>query len=173
MGLNFTGSYEELQTKLSSLNGDWDDSQLNKKVFKIKDGVMNWFESPDGKINFQGKGEGKTRLESEVPLLLYPKEGFDNTKLEPAVSNILSDLVKETVNVPDINSFERQYLATGVNEGELVIGIISAVGTESKHLIDALKDRLIPFGYSSEEIRVSSILPKYTGSSEYDQQFSL
>ncbi len=36
-------------------------------------------------------------------------------------------------------------------------------------MIDALKDRLIPFGYTSEEIRVSSILPKYTGSSEYDR----
>ncbi len=171
MGLKFNGSFKELQTKLSSLNGEWDDSQPNKKVFKLKDGVMNWFESPDGKINFQGKGDGKTQLESEVPLLLYPKEGFDDTQPEPAVSSISFDLVKKTVNASNTKSFERQYLATGVNEGELVIGIISAVGTESKHLIDALKDRLIPFGYTSEEIRVSSILPTYTGtlSSEYER----
>ena len=169
MGLKFTGSYEALQTKLSSLNGDWDDSQLNKKVFKIKDGVMNWFESPDGKINFQGKGDGKVQLESEVPSLICPKENFENLKREQAVSSISSGLVKETVNASSTESFERQYLATGVNEGELVIGIISAVGTESKHLIDALKDRLKPFGYSSEEIRVSSILPTFTGSSEYDR----
>ncbi len=79
MGLKFTGSYEDLQTKLSSLNGVWDDSQLNKKVLKIKDGVMNWFEST-GSINFQGKGEGRVELESAVPALLYPLEIVEDLK---------------------------------------------------------------------------------------------
>lgn len=168
MGLKFTGSYEDLQTKLSSLNGVWDDSQLNKKVLKIKDGVMNWFEST-GSINFQGKGEGRVELDSAVPALLYPLEIIADSKLRPSVSISLPELKEAIDNDSDENSLERQYLASGINEGELVIGVISAVGTESKLVIDALKDRLTPFGYAIEEIRVSSILPTFTGSSEYDR----
>lgn len=168
MGLKFTGSYEDLQTKLSSLNGVWDDSQLNKKVLKIKDGVMNWFEST-GSINFQGKGEGRVDLDSAVPALLYPLEIIADSKLRPSVSISLPELKEAIDNDSDENSLERQYLASGINEGELVIGVISAVGTESKLVIDALKDRLTPFGYAIEEIRVSSILPTFTGSSEYDR----
>lgn len=168
MGLKFTGSYEDLQTKLSSLNGVWDDSQLNKKVLKIKDGVMNWFEST-GSINFQGKGDGRVELESAVPSLLYPLEIVEDLKPRSAVSISLPELIESINNASDENSLERQYLTSGVNEGELVIGVISAVGTESKLVIDALKDRLTPFGYAIEEIRVSSILPTFTGSSEYDR----
>ena len=73
MSLKFVGTYAELQSKLVSLNGKWDDSNPNKKTFKVDDGLMNWFEST-GSINFQGKIKAKTELESRVPALLYPSE---------------------------------------------------------------------------------------------------
>lgn len=168
MGLKFTGSYNDLQTKLNSLIGDWDDSQPNKKVFKINDGIMNWFEST-GSINFQGKGEGRVQLESTVPSLLYPSEIVATPQPVPVALPSLPELEEDTVNVQDKNSFARQYLASGVNEGELVIGVISAVGTESKLVINPLMERLKAFGYSIEEIRVSSILPNFTSSSEYER----
>lgn len=46
-----------------------------------------------------------------------------------------------------------------INDSELIIGIVSSVGTPSDRIITPLKDRLIGFGYSVEEIRVSQFLP--------------
>ena len=131
MSLKFVGTYAELQSKLSSLNGKWDNSHPNKTTLKYNDGLMNWFEST-GSINFQGKTKGKTELESRVPALLYPSETiFVSPKsIEP------SD--EESVGVPTINqteSLERQFLTTGINEGELIIGVVSTVGTESARII--------------------------------------
>jgi len=45
MKVIFTGSYEELKSKLSELCGEWDDSQSNKIVFRLNNGVMSWFQS--------------------------------------------------------------------------------------------------------------------------------
>ncbi|OCQ05913.1 cytidine deaminase [Vibrio parahaemolyticus] len=64
---------------------------------------------------------------------------------------------------------ERRYLTTGINEGELVIGIVSAVGTEYKRVTDPLIDRLKGFGYSVQEIRVSACLPSFSGADEYER----
>ena len=125
MSLKFVGTYVELQSKLASLNGSWDDSHPNKKILKLNDGLMNWFEST-GSINFQGKAESKAKLESIVPSLLYPSE----TIFVAPKSIEQSD--EESVGVPEINqteSLERQFLTTGINEGELIIGIVSTVGT--------------------------------------------
>ncbi len=69
MDLKFSGSYESLMEKLSSLRGDWDESQLNKKVLRLNSGVMNWFEST-GRIQFQGKDPGKATLEAEARIQL-------------------------------------------------------------------------------------------------------
>lgn len=46
-----------------------------------------------------------------------------------------------------------------INDSELIIGIVSSVGTPSDRIITPLKDRLKGFGYSVEEIRVSQFLP--------------
>lgn len=61
----FTGTYDELKEKLCSINGDWDETQANKKVLRIEGGVMNWYEST-GTIQFQGKDEPKSKLEDMV-----------------------------------------------------------------------------------------------------------
>ncbi|MCQ8117813.1 anti-phage dCTP deaminase [Methylomonas rosea] len=168
MSLKFTGNFTELQAKLSSLNGQWDSSQPNKQVLRRGDGVLNWFEST-GTIQFQGKGADKDFLEQKVPNLLYPKQ-FP----EPTLAETVQDSPEKPGHTESLTpvqcSIERKYLESGVNDSEIVIGIVSAVGTESKRVIDPLKDRLKGFGYTVEEIRVSSILPSYAGEpKEYER----
>ena len=41
----FTKSYEELRQLLSNINGEWDESQPNKKVLRLMGGVMNWYKT--------------------------------------------------------------------------------------------------------------------------------
>lgn len=166
MALKFSGTFAEIKAKLASLNGDWDDSQPNKKVLRLSGGVMNWFEST-GSINFQGKDPGKSRLEAEIPQLLYPTEAAA-IAIAPVTETVKLPVVAES-HAPKIITIERQYLTTGINEGELIIGIVSAVGTEYKRVTEPLTDRLKGFGYSVEEIRVSSSLPAFVGNSEYDR----
>ncbi len=47
-------------------------------------------------------------------------------------------------------SFEGNYRDT-----EIVIGLVGAVGTQQKHVVEAIKDRLTAFNYETKEIRVS------------------
>ena len=166
MNLKFSGTFDELRIKLTTLGGQWDESQPNKKVLRLDNGVMNWFEST-GSVNFQGKAPGKSRLESEVPRLLYPTETLSVTVHNVAIPFRDDELIAENPNKSI--SIERKYLTAGINEGELVIGIVSAVGTEYKRVTDPLTDRLKGFGYSVQEIRVSSCLPKFTGGDEYSR----
>lgn len=166
MALKFSGTFEELTDKLTSVGGQWDESQPNKKVLRLNNGVMNWFEST-GSINFQGKEPGKGTLEEEVPKLLYPAEAETITvfKVLDGIPEASSSLADSTQGL----SIERQYLTTGINDGELVVGIVSAVGTEYKRVTESLIDRLKGFGYEVEEIRVSSCLPSFSGGSEYER----
>ncbi|MBF4395799.1 cytidine deaminase, partial [Vibrio anguillarum] len=86
---------------------------------------MNWFEST-GSINFQGKNPGKATLEVKVPKLLYPAEA--ESIAAPKVTTVTSEQRSPATNTTKTDSIERRYLTTGINEGELVIGIVSAVG---------------------------------------------
>lgn len=169
MGLKFAGNFDELQQRLISLGGSWDISQPNKKILRLNSGVMNWFETT-GSINFQGKGVGKERLESSVPSLLYPSEIKATQAIEQETPTDANETVNEAPKTPVKPSLERQYLTAGVNDGELIIGIVSAVGTETSRVLGPLKDRLGGFGYRVEEVRVSSILPNLSShSTEYDR----
>lgn len=153
MSLKFTDTFEELKIKLSSLGSDWDESQNNKKVFKRGAGLLNWFPTT-GSINFQGKEPDKSDLERAVLEVLYPQEA--NSLIEQSLEQKTEVILIDKENT----SLERKYLTSGINEGELIIGIVSAVGTETNRVSNPLKDRLRGFGYDVEEIRVSSILPK-------------
>lgn len=166
MTLKFSGKFEDLKSKLAALGGDWYESQPNKKVLRLKDGVMNWFEST-GSINFQGKGDGKATLEVEVPKCLYPKESM---VIAESMDTAVVPEPRLTVILPTKSlSIEQKYLTDGINEGDLIIGIVSAVGTEYKHVTDTLKNRLDGFGYEVKEVRVSSCLPNFSKSGEYER----
>lgn len=64
---------------------------------------------------------------------------------------------------------DEDYLIPGgkINNSELIIGIVSSVGTESKLVIDSLKSKLELFEYNVEVIKISSLLPTYTKTGEY------
>lgn len=166
MVLKYSGKFEDLKSQLETINGIWDESQPNKKVLRLEGGLMNWFEST-GSINFQGKGSGKNTLEEEVPRLLYPKESII-TKASIATA----DKPKSHASISSTASsfpIEYKYLTDGVNEGDLIIGIVSAVGTEDKNVTETLSNRLQGFSYKVEEIRVSSCLPIFEEANEYER----
>lgn len=165
MKITFTGTYTELQTKLSLLNGEWDENQPNKKVFKLYGAIMNWFETT-GTLQFQGKFQAKEKLENTVKHSLYPKE-FD--KIEPEV--LVSDSENVSNNPEPIpldvdQTISDQFLNNQFDNSEIIIGLVSAVGTEISRVVTPLRDRLTGFGYNVVEVKVSSLLPNYTGSSD-------
>jgi len=156
MNIKFTGTFDDLKAKLKSLSGEWDESQPNKKILRVKGGVLNWFEST-GTLSVQGRSPGKEQLESSVPHLIYPDE------FPQQAANALNDQIATkgptTATIENAIGIEHLYLTSELKESELVIGIVNAVGTESKRVLDPLSDRLKGFGYAVQDIRVSSLLP--------------
>ncbi len=166
MNLKFTGTFESLKSKLTSLNGEWHEDQPSKKVLRLDGGVLNWF-SNTGTLQFQGKSPGLQKLQNFVPHLLYPQE-YNAPKEE--ISHTAPIYSAETPIADTPVSTEQLYLQGNFKETELIIGIVNAVGTEYKRVLEPLKDRLTGFGYVVVEIRVSSLLPKPSGNpSEYDR----
>ena len=166
MNLRFTGSFADLKERLSSIGGDWNEDQPNKKVLRFNGGVLNWYSST-GTLQFQGRGQGLEQLEALVPNLLYPNE---YPKPEAATSQALVIASEEESSEKESPTAERLYLSGGFRDTELVIGIVNAVGTEYKRVLDPLKDRLKGFGYAVEEVRVSSLLPAKSGDGqEYER----
>ena len=49
-----------------------------------------------------------------------------------------------------------RYLGQQFTDSELVIGLVSAVGTENKKVIDKLHDRFKIFEYTAKDIRIST-----------------
>ncbi len=169
MKIIFTESYDDLQEKLSSLGGEWDDSQVNKKVFRLNGGILNWYVTT-GTIQFQGQEEGKLFLESKVKSLLYPNEYPIEEVEEETISDAPADKNPEDLTTKNIST---QYLNGEFEESEIIIGIVSAVGTEVTRVITPLKDRLSRFGYEVKEIKVSSLLSGGTTENEYERIKSL
>lgn len=167
MKLIFTKSYEELKSQLSTIGGEWDESQTNKKVLKLNDGVMNWYETT-GTIQFQGKEQGKLDLEIKVKSILYPDE-FQNE--EKTTQELIATKESNTSNIKEASSssVSDTYLNGNFNNSEIIIGVVSAVGTETNRVITPLTDRLKRFGYNVTEVKVSSLLNSSSYSSEYER----
>lgn len=167
MKLIFTKNYDELQDILSTIGGKWDEAQTNKKVLRLNNGIMNWYEST-GTIQFQGKQEDKEYLEKLVKSLLYPEEFGNSDDVTPEAP--IDTSVKETVTIDeeekDITS---EYLQGNFENSEIIIGIVSAVGTETHRVVTPLTDRLQRFGYNVEEIKVSSLLSSDPTPNEYER----
>lgn len=99
MALRFTGKYEELQQKLVTLNGQgqWLDLNENQKQFRHNGGgILNWYPST-GTINFQGRGEGRSKLEAEVAkaILAPPGTGGNGAPPEEAVTDLTAAPAEE------------------------------------------------------------------------------
>ncbi|NBA98401.1 anti-phage dCTP deaminase [Pseudomonas sp. R5(2019)] len=165
MKVIFTESYEALKAKLKSIGAEWDESQLGKKVLRHDGGVMNWFEST-GTIQFQGKPGKKESLEHLVTAALAPE-----IQLPPLPETTQPITEPELIRPNQDDDISVQHLQGVFCESEIIIGIVSAVGTESNRVINPLKDRLGQFGYSVEEIKISSLLTptksQAAGTTEY------
>ena len=153
MNIKYVGTFEALKQKLSTLNGEWEENHNNKKVFRLNGGVLNWFEST-GTLSFQGRSPGLQQLNSVVPNLLYPNE-FSQIENQLAIETTNPVVTKDS---PTQKSLESLYLEGSFSTSEIIIGIVNAVGTEYKRVIDPLVDRLRGFNYKVEEIRISSLL---------------
>ena len=165
MKLIFTKSYQELKELLSLISGEWDESQKNKKVLRLNGGVMNWYEST-GTIQFQGGEEGRQYLESKVKSALSPDEfPIVCNAIPVSVENGETDTANKEELAPHDITYE--YLSGNFDCSEIIIGIVSAVGTETTRVITPLTDRLKRFGYKVEEIKVSSLLKSFATSDEY------
>lgn len=154
MNLKFSGPFEELKKRLLSLGGEWNEDQTNKKVLRLNGGVLNWFETT-GTLSLQGRNPGLEQLQTSVPHLLYPEEYDEQTLATEAPA---SDELEANLSPEIPTKLERLYLSGSFRDTELIIGIVNAVGTEYKRVLDPLKDRLRGFGYSVEEIRISGLL---------------
>jgi deoxycytidylate deaminase len=190
--MRFTGSYPELQERLAALSGEgeWHDLNKNQKQFRHRDGgILNWYPST-GTINFQGPTDGKSKLESVARSVLSVPDSIAGSPPMP-MSQGISDL--ERLPVEDIVVRERKpppptgpaaqvgmrFLGQKFSESELVFGLVGAVGTELKLVVNVLMDRLTAFNYEAVQVRVSTeIIPEVvdlesvvcsatSGSSEY------
>jgi len=167
MSLKFTGSFDDLKAILSSLDSDWDTSQPGKKVLRINGGVLNWFEST-GTLQFQGKADSKTMLEQHISHLLYPDEYPEPPEISKKIKSLSE--VEQRINTPiQEDSIEKKYLEGTYTETELVIGIVNAVGTETRRVVEPLTNRLNNFGYDVKEIKVSSLLDVPSQPKEYER----
>jgi cytidine deaminase len=171
MNLTFTGGYDKLQELLVGLEGEWDETQPNKKVYRRNNGILNWFETT-GTISFQGKEPEKSRLERDARAILSPE-----TVAESGISDLTATspsyptVAVEEASAIDFSTSERFLLGQPV-DSELVIGIVSSVGTESNRVLTSLKDRLTGFGYDPVEIKVSSLISsteQQIGSDEFQR----
>lgn len=159
----FNGSFKDLQSTLCiDDQGSWVDLNDNQKQFRHNEkGILNWFPST-GTINFQGSSKGQIVLQDIVSKALNIKNN-----LEEENTSIVNSISEELESVEDSN-----YI---FDKSELVIGLVGAVGTNLKSIVDYLKDRLSIFGYSSEEIRISKDIistlteVEYAEGDEYDR----
>ena len=159
MNLKFTGTFESLKDKLSSLKGEWHEGQPNKKVLYLNGGLLNWYSST-GTLQFQGRDPGLEQLQASVPHMLYPGE---YNEPQERTSHATTKTPEENPSDDKALPPEQLYLQGNFKDTELVIGIVNAVGTECKRVLDPLKDRLEGFGYAVDEIRISSLLPPPSG----------
>ena len=133
----FTGTYEQLREKLNSINGEWDETQANKKVLRLNGGVMNWYENT-GTIQFQGKDEPRSALEYRVLSCINPNH-------QPKIDKALEEVVEQeeqTIKIEEVvvESIGKAYLNGRFENSEIVIGIVSAVGTETLRVITPLRE---------------------------------
>lgn len=157
MGLKYTGTFDQLKNKLEALNLIWEENQSGKKVTRYNKGILNWFEST-GTIQFQGKPDSAKMFETIVSHILYPDD-YDAPAAENDSFLSMEEEFDTTQEEVLEQGLEQQFLYGDFSETELFIGIVSAVGTETKRVVEPLINRLKLFDYEVKEVRVSELLP--------------
>jgi len=174
--MRFTGNFDELKEKLSSLNeiGAWNDLNDNQKQFKHKNGgILNWYPST-GTLNFQGKGSAASELTTQVEGLLREvqppppaNQGPTQTQLvEQAEQLPWESEISVDAEEPIISDTERLLLDNTYSDSEIIIGLVGAVGTDLEQVKRITTARLGAFNYTTKEIRVSKDIIKEIGNIE-------
>jgi deoxycytidylate deaminase len=138
---------------------------------------LNWYPST-GTIIFQGKNN---LLENTVRDLFHEiNRDHDYKALQ--IDGKQNDN-SNTYTTIDRNKFEEEIgeiLGRKFTDSELIVGLIGAIGTELKAIVDELVSRLKIYNYSSKEIRIShDVIPRLVKfaqpnhSNEYDRISSL
>jgi deoxycytidylate deaminase len=169
MPLRFTGTFEELKELLAgfSQNGTWHDLNDNQKQFRHNyGGILNWYLST-GTFAFQGKVAGKALLEAEATKALQPSGSTTKPPPRPEAGQyergpasaepVGPQTTPAAAKGPETTSRPGQdILGRRFSDSELLIGLVSAVGTETDLVVDILEERLKAFGYEIERVRISS-----------------
>jgi deoxycytidylate deaminase len=153
--MNFRGSKEEIISKCGDLGkeGNWREVTAEQLQFRHKSGaIMNW-SSTTGKINFQG-------AHNKIPFLQQRlKEAFD---VNDAVKSSAS-IANGTATSSSMPSAPATLISSALADNyrldidsELVIGLVTAVGTDLDYVVRILKERLATFEYEAREIKISS-----------------
>lgn len=173
MDLRFTGTFEQLARQLQPVaqDGNWLDACGDQKQFQHNNGsVLTWNPST-GMIQFQGNQAERSNFEVKVrgllseidrPLASPPVATADIAC--PATPNAEGIAVEwsgvgspESCHWPVVCSTSSDhFLGRKFSDSELIIGLVGAVGTELKQVIDILVERLPVFRYTAEQVRVSS-----------------
>lgn len=157
MTLRFTGDFSELEKKLASLNGhgQWSDLNENQKQFRHRNsGILNWYLST-GTINFQGPAKSRAILEAAVKEALVGGSSHAEVAC-PSQPSAESEIALDETSTPASSmEFGQTLLGAKFADSELVIGLVGAVGTELKQVIDILMNRLAVFNYVPQQVRVS------------------
>jgi deoxycytidylate deaminase len=169
MKLVYSKGYPELKSALAELNGSWEETQPNKKVLRLNDGILNWFEST-GTLQFQGKEPDKSELERQVRRILFPGTADEAHTYSLPEESAPSNAGLKPATVQTDTSLASQYLSDSLSHSELILGIVSSVGTETSRVVTAITNRLTRFGYQTKEIKVSSLLSN-GGDSAYASEY--
>jgi hypothetical protein len=121
MKLVYTKDYQQLAEALSSLEGEWDVTQADKKVFRLKAGILNWFEST-GTLQFQGKEPDKSILEARVKSLLFPGQYPQQQSEQDSHNPQNEEPVLPALNVASQTPAERYLNKNLVQRHVLILG---------------------------------------------------
>lgn len=148
--MRFTGDLEQLKCKLAQIDGDW--KALNPNQIQFRDragGVMNWYPTT-GRINFQGHPGAAAALAAEISRQLEDG-GTDSAEREAAAA--MTEI--EPPGDSQRNASQGRSAELTFDDSELVIGLVSPIGTDLEQVTRLIDNRLHRFAYRTETIKIS------------------
>lgn len=115
----------------------------------------------DTKVSFilqENKNGLFTAIDVEIADSDTASNNFNESELIQIQDTISSPIYNPTTKTTDHSLTKYLTGQETINDSDLIIGIVSAVGTESSVVTDPLSSHLKQFGYTAEKIKVSSLI---------------